>query len=289
MGNMIKAGAPKELFVKVKELNKIKPDIFLLSFDSVYLSKNSWPGQFLHIKIIKTILRRPFSVHCIKGKTVFILFRIRGRGTKILSEYKPGNRLNIIGPLGKGFNIRPQAKGQRPQKERNIIVAGGLGVAPLLFLAQRLTTVHSPYPNTLTGTSGHKQSIVHRLVLLGANTKKEILCEQEFKNMGYRVIIATEDDSKGYKGTVTGLLKKLSTIDYRLSTNIYACGPEAMFKGIKKVIGKSKNVNCQVSFEQFMGCGLGICCGCAIETKAGYKKVCKDGPVFDLKDIYGNK
>ena len=283
MGNMIKAGAPKELFVKVKELNKIKPDIFLLSFDSVYLSKNSCPGQFLHIKIIKTILRRPFSVHCVKGKTVFILFRIRGRGTKILSEYKPGDRLNIIGPLGKGFRVSPQSIVHSPQGERDIIVAGGLGVAPLLFLAQKLTTVNSPYPN------GHKQSIVHRLVLLGANTKKEILCEQEFKNMGYRVIIATEDGSKGYKGTAVGLLKKLTTNDYRLTTNIYACGPEAMFKGIKKVIGKNKNINCQVSFEQFMGCGLGICCGCAIETKAGYKKVCKDGPVFDLKDIYGNK
>jgi len=259
---------PKELTVKVKKLNKIKVDIYLLSFDSAYLSKNSYPGQFLHIKIIKTILRRPFSIHCVKGKTVFILFRIRGRGTQILSGYKPGDRVNIIGPLGKGFCLSGKS-------DKNILLAGGLGVAPLLFLAQRLTTVHS------------QQSIGHRLVLLGANTKKEILCEQEFKNMGFRVIIATEDGSKGYKGTVIEALKKILNTQYSiLTTNIYACGPEAMFKGIGKVIGRRKNINCQVSFEQFMGCGLGACCGCTIETKKGYQKVCKDGPVFDIKDIW---
>lgn len=271
---MIKANPSKELTVRVKKLNKIKADIFLLSFDSVYLSQNSCPGQFLHIKIIKTILRRPFSIHYIRGKTVFILFRIRGRGSKILSEYQPGDKLSIIGPLGKGFKVSQQSTVHSPQRERDVLIAGGLGVAPLLFLAQRLTTVHS------------QQSKVHRLVLLGASTKKEILCEQEFKNMGYRVIIATEDGSRDYKGTVTEVLKKILDTRYSiLTTNIYACGPEAMFKGIKKVIGKSRNINCQVSFEQFMGCGLGICCGCAIETKAGYKKVCKDGPVFNIKDV----
>ena len=269
---MRKARAPKELIVRVKKLNKIKTDIFLLSFDSAYLSKNSCPGQFLHIKIIKTILRRPFSIHCLKGKTVFILFRIRGRGTKMLSGYKPGDKLSIIGPLGKGFRLNSKS-------EKNILLAGGLGVAPLVFLAQRLKKV---IPLRAQVSSKFK---VKSLILLGAKNKKEILCEQEFKNMGYRVIIATEDGSKGYKGIVTGLLKKLLTIDYRLSTNIYTCGPEAMFKGIKKVIGKNENINCQVSFEQFMGCGLGVCCGCTIETKAGYKKVCKDGPVFNIKDV----
>ena len=257
----MKAGTPKELFVKIKKLNKIKTDIFLLSFDSAYLSKNSYPGQFLHIKIIKTILRRPFSIHCLKGKTVFILFRIRGRGTQILSGYKPGDKLSIIGPLGKGFCLNGGA-------EKNILLAGGLGVAPLVFLTDKL-----------------KKS--KPLVILGAKDKNDSIGADEFKKRGCKVYVATEDGSRGKKGTAVDILKSLSKkFNKSDKINIYTCGPEAMFKGIKKVIGKKKNISCQVSFEQFMGCGLGVCCGCTIETKKGYKKVCKDGPVFNMRDIW---
>ena len=257
----MKVGTPKELTVRVKKLNKIKADIFILSFDSAYISQNSYPGQFLHIKIIKTILRRPFSIHCLEGKTVFILFRVRGRGTKILSGYKPGDKLSIIGPLGKGFCLDGEA-------DKSILIAGGLGVAPLVFLADKL-----------------KES--KPLVILGAKNKNDSIGVDEFKKRGCEVHIATEDGSRGKKGTAVDILKSLSKkFNKSDKISIYTCGPEAMFKGIGKVIGKNKNINCQVSFEQFMGCGLGICCGCTIETKGGYRKVCKDGPVFDIKDIW---
>lgn len=261
MESMVKALTPKELFVKVKKLNKIRADIFLLSFESAYISKNSYPGQFLHIKIAKTILRRPFSIHCLKGKTVFILFRIRGRGTKILSGYKAGDKLNIIGPLGKGFRLNGKL-------QKNILIAGGLGVAPLVFLADKL-----------------KES--KPLVILGAKDKNDSICVDEFKRRGCKVYVATEDGSRGKKGTAVDILKSLSKkFNKSDKINIYTCGPEAMFKGIKKVIGGSRGIDCQVSFEQFMGCGLGVCCGCTIETKNGYRKVCKDGPVFNIKDIW---
>ena len=261
MENMMKTGAPKKLTVRVKKLNKIRPDVFLLSFDSAYLSKNSYPGQFLHIKIIKTILRRPFSIHCVKGKTVFILFRIRGRGTQILSGYKPGDKVNIIGPSGKGFCLNGKSG-------KNILLAGGLGVAPLVFLADKL-----------------KES--KPLVILGAKDKNDSICVDEFKRKGCKVYVVTEDGSRGKKGTAVDILKSLSKkFNKSDKINIYTCGPEAMFKGIKKVIGKSGNISCQASFEQFMGCGLGICCGCTIETKVGYKKVCKDGPVFNINDVF---
>ena len=257
----MKANSPKELTVRVKKLNKIKADIFLLSFDSAYISKHSYPGQFLHIKIIKTILRRPFSIHCLKGKTVFILFRVRGRGTKILSGYRPGDKLSIIGPLGKGFCLNGKA-------DESILIAGGLGVAPLVFLADKLK---KPKP----------------LVILGAKNKNDSIGVDEFKKRGCKVHIATEDGSKGKKGTAVDILKSLSKkFNKSDKISIYTCGPEAMFKGIGKIIGRNKNINCQVSFEQFMGCGLGVCCGCTIETKGGYRKVCKDGPVFDIKDIW---
>ena len=261
MESMIKAHTPKELTVRVKKLSKIKDDIFLLSFDSAYISKNSYPGQFLHIKIIRTILRRPFSIHCLKGKTIFILFRIRGRGTKILSGYKAGDKLSIIGPLGKGFCLNGKVK-------KNIFLAGGLGVAPLVFLADR---IEKPKP----------------LVILGAKNRNDSIGADEFKKRGCKVYVVTEDGSKGKKGTAVDILKSLfKKFNKSDKINIYTCGPEAMFKGIRKVIGKNKNITCQVSFEQFMGCGLGVCCGCTIETKGGYRKVCKDGPVFNIKDIW---
>jgi len=258
---MSKVSTPKELTLRVKKINKIKDDIFLLSFDSAYIAKNSYPGQFLHIKIIKTILRRPFSIHCIKGKTVSVLFRVRGRGTKILSEYKIKDKLDIIGPLGKGFCLDNKS-------EKNILLAGGLGVAPLVFLADKL--------------KGCKP-----IAILGAKDKFDVVCADEFKKRGCQVYVATEDGSKGKKGTAVDILKSLfNKINKSDKINLYTCGPEGMFKGIKKVIGKNKNINCQISFEQFMGCGLGTCCGCTIETKNGYKKVCKDGPVFKMEDVW---
>jgi len=252
----------KQLRVKVREIKKIKEDVFLLSFSSAYLAKQACPGNFLHFKINSVILRRPFSVHKIEKDKVFILFRVRGKGTKVFSESKKGDILDIIGPLGKGFKIG------RPAPDLiNVIIAGGIGVAPLVFLAQRLNKGRN-------------------IVLLGVKNKKEVLGESEFKKLGFKVYIAAEDGTRGVKGTVLDLLKDLlADFGFQSQVNIYSCGPAQMFYAMKKIVEKYPRVKCQVSFEQFMGCGLGVCCGCAIETKAGYKKVCKDGPVFGLEEI----
>jgi len=251
----------KQFKVEVKDIKRLKKDLFLLSFDSSWLAKTASPGQFLQLKINSVILRRPFSIHKVQKGTVYILFKVKGRGTKALSKIKKGARLDIIGPLGSGFKYDTQC-------ERRILLAGGIGVAPLMFLAQKLTGANN-------------------LVLLGAKNKNEILCEQEFKKLGFAVKVATDDGSRGYRGTVANLLRHiLRTTNNEQRTTIYACGPKEMFFEINKVLKKYPSVDCQVSFEQFMGCGLGICCACAIETKNGYKKVCKDGPVFNLKDIW---
>ena len=258
--------SPKQLKVKVKNLKKVKPDIFLLSFDSGYLAKNSYPGQFIHVRIEKTILRRPFSIHYIKGKTIYVLFRIKGRGTKVLSRYKNKDKLDIIGPLGIGFSFAKDKVGS----SNNILVAGGLGVAPLLFLSDKL--------------KGFKTTAI-----LGAKSERDVVCEEEFKKRGCKVYVTTEDGSKGKKATSTDLLKDIiNRVDRGQKINIYSCGPEAMFKEIKKVMDAiDVPVECEISFEQFMGCGLGVCCACVIETQKGFQKVCKDGPVFNLRDIWG--
>ncbi|MFA5271434.1 MAG: dihydroorotate dehydrogenase electron transfer subunit [Candidatus Omnitrophota bacterium] len=256
----------KELNLKIEALRKIKNDIYLLLLNSPYLASRAKPGQFIHVKVDDktTILRRPLSIHKVEKNLIYILFRVRGRGTKLLSQCKKGDSLNVIGPLGNGFDISVPAQ--------NILVAGGMGVAPLVFLAERLAT--------------GKKNKTKNLVLLGAKNKKEVLAEQEFKKFSFEIKIVTDDGSRGFKGNVVDLLKKtLTTHNSILTTNLYACGPKEMFYEIKKVTDKYPNTHVQVSFEQFMGCGLGVCCGCVIETKSGYKKVCKDGPVFDLSEI----
>jgi len=262
----------KQLKVKTVFLKKIKSDVFLLGLDSSYLANSARPGQFLHVKVDDktTILRRPLSIHKIEKNLVYILFRVRGRGTRLLANSKKGDVFDVIGPLGNGFSVtRP------PLHSQNILVAGGMGVAPLVFLAQKLAKIK----NSKLG--------IKNLVLLGAKSKKEVLAESEFKKLGFEINIATDDGTRGFKGSVVELLRKvLSNYQHNnLSTNIYACGPKEMFFEIKKVLEKYPKIQAQVSFEQFMGCGLGICYGCVIETKEGYKKVCKDGPVFDLKVI----
>lgn len=252
--------AAGKVITKIKQLKKIAAGVYLLSFDSPALAKKARPGQFLHLKIPGTVLRRPFSIHKVAGKTLHILFRVRGKGTALLAKYQPGDELDIIGPLGNGFRTRPRTK--------NILVAGGIGVAPLLFLAQALKGKNT--------------------VLLGAKNKKEVLCASDFKKLGFKIKVATDNGSQGLKGTVADLLKKFLVRKHASdqALNLYACGPEAMFKAVHKIVKDLPRINCQVSFEQFMGCGLGICCGCTIETKQGYKKVCKDGPVFDLAEVF---
>jgi dihydroorotate dehydrogenase electron transfer subunit len=262
----------RHLKIRIESLQALHPQIYLLKFKSPLLARAAQAGQFLHVKVDseKTILRRPLSIHAIEGSALFILFKVRGRGTRILSQYKKGDTLDVIGPLGNGFALPAQT--QSPLKQ--ILVAGGIGVAPLLFLAEKLRK---------SQTQNHKSQ---NLVLVGAKNKKEVFAEKEFKKLGFKVLIATDDGSRGFKGAVTELLKKeLLTLGPQLSASIYACGPKEMFLTIKRIIEPYPGIECQVSFEQFMGCGLGICCGCVIETAHGYKKVCKDGPVFDIKEI----
>ena len=162
------------------------------------------------------------------------------------------------------FNLEVKTKNRT-----NILVAGGIGVAPLVFLAQELS----------------KLKRNDNLILLGAKNSKEIVCEKELKSLGFKIKIATEDGSKGTKGTVIKLLdKELAKSNKQIY--IYACGPKEMFSAINRKIKKLPKIRCEVSFEQFMGCGLGVCCACSIKTKKGYKKTCKDGPVFNIKDIW---
>ena len=272
---------------------KISTGYFLLQLESSRIAKNPSPGQFLHIKCSSKnnpLLRRPFSIHRVIDKKIEILYKVVGKGTLCLSQRKKGEKLDCIGPLGKGFKFSktenrhsgiPHVVSQKPKTE-SILIAGGIGIAPLFFLAERIKELPiTPARNRQAG--GNYQLPIK--IFLGAKTKKEILCAGKLKNLGAKLHIATEDGSLGYKGLISNLLKKkLSTINHQLSTSIYACGPQGMLKEVA-LISKKHKIPCQVSFEQFMGCGIGICNACVIKTKHGYRRVCKDGPVFDAEEI----
>jgi len=169
--------------------------------------------------------------------------------------------LDLIGPLGKGFDYR------YAQNKRVILIGGGIGVAPLLFLSRAIKSMD-------------------KLILIGARTKGQILCEKEFKNFISDVKISTDDGSRGFSGRVTDLLKNLISIEPRSKKEIqlYACGPKPMLKEVCN-IAKAHNLQAQVSLEEHMGCGIGACLGCVVKTKNGLRRVCKEGPVFDAQEL----
>jgi len=235
-----------------------------LELESTEISRRSIAGQFINIKVNDSqapLLRRPLSIHSVHSSRIRLIYEAIGPGTQGLTKRKPGEFLDIIGPLGNGFNFSKTSS----KSSLNILVAGGMGVAPLVFLAQRLKLSKS-------------------LVLIGAKSKNCLLCIKEFQSLGCRVEVATDDGSSGFKGKVTDLLKKtLSTIDHRLLT-IYACGPKPMLK-VLSLIAAENQIQAQLSLEEHMACGIGACLGCAVQTKHGFKRVCHDGPVFLSEEL----
>lgn len=276
---------PSQVDAKIISNRKITKNYYSLNLGVPLGFEDAQPGQFVHIKISDSsepLLRRPFSIHRFtpaKPKSKFsldVLYELKGKGTRLLSAKREGEYLNILGPLGKGFEYRIK----NAKDQAHIIIAGGAGAAPLFFLADKLSQIQQ----------GNKNKI---MVLIGATTANKILCEKEFKELGCEVNIATEDASQGFKGSVMALFEKKILPDIEMHrqrgvkekvVDIYACGPEAMLTALAKIC-LIKKLPLQVSLEEFMGCGIGACLGCAIETKAGYRRVCHDGPVFCAQDI----
>ncbi|MCK4241039.1 MAG: dihydroorotate dehydrogenase electron transfer subunit [Candidatus Atribacteria bacterium] len=263
------------LNIKAKILLKkeVAPDVFLISLLAPLIVQQAIPGQFIHIKCSKNnypLLRRPLSIHRIdkeKGE-IFILFQVVGEGTKLLAQRAVGDDLNIIGPIGNGFNIYPKS-------QKIMIVGGGIGVAPLIALAEKSVA------------EGKEVR-----VLIGASKREMVIGEELFKSLGANVDISTEDGSYKYKGLVTDLLKEV--IQVWPPDQIFTCGPKAILKKIAD-IASSISINCQVSLEERMGCGIGACLGCVCKIKTKkkknnkeeyyYKRVCVDGPVFKASEV----
>jgi len=227
------------------------------------------PGQFVMLRIadrIAPLLRRPFSIYrMIEGnKGVEILYRVVGACTGILSEIREGESVDILGPLGNGFSL--------PKKEGGVfIVAGGIGVAPLVFLS-----------SYLVGEKGFETSTI--TVFLGARSKDDLLCRDDFSSLGLEVTVTTDDGSEGETCMITNPVE--AALKKTRPGVIYACGPSGMMKCLAGM-AEDYGVACQISLETVMACGFGACLGCAVESKDEnkYLHVCKDGPVFDSREI----
>lgn len=206
------------------------------------------------------LLRRPFSFHRRLGKDFQILYRVLGKLTHILKDKKTRDIVEIMGPLGNGF---PAAK----TKEKPILVAGGLGVAPLFALAE---TVAGENP----------------IFFLGAKNKEEVLCIDELKSIGINTIISTDNGSLGQKGLITDVLRDFLSRHSSLVTRhcLYACGPKPMLKNLSRLTKKIR-LKGYIALEENMACGMGACLSCVVNTRKGLKRVCKEGPVFPMGEI----
>jgi dihydroorotate dehydrogenase electron transfer subunit len=262
----------KDITAEVIENVEVGPGIFRLSLDAPQICCQAAPGQFAMIRVNSSqkstdpLLRRPLSIHNISRDNVQFLYKVLGRGTEMLTVAKPGDRVTVLAPLGNGYSIN--------KAKPACLVGGGMGIAPLLFLAEVMDKA---------------QYIERFAVLLGARNKSELLAVESFKKLSKADIkIATDDGSSGHSGFVTELLSEMNDQEKKL--NVYCCGPEPMMQKVASVCAQ-RQWGCQVSLEAIMACGMGACLGCAVNKKHildqdGYLHVCSDGPVFEAERIW---
>lgn len=241
---------------------------YLMGLASPEMVKEATPGQFVMLRVrsgIDPLLRRPFSICGIQADDIIlILYRVVGEGTSIMAGLKEGERVSVLGPLGKGFEL-PE------HNEEAVLVAGGIGIAPLIFLAQTLEKGECQF-------------------FAGFGSANEVI---DLDQIGYpqiKTAIATDDGTLGHAGFVTDLLESYLKDGNAKPKGIglFSCGPKPMLRRIAEIT-KGHGVPCQVSLESNMACGLGACLGCAVKASVNaereYQLVCQQGPVFPVEAI----
>lgn len=241
------------------ENRNIVPDYFLLRLKPAKTMGKVKPGQFVMLKIPgnEVFLRRPFSIYDYNGGILTIMYKVVGKGTEILCKTGAGTLTSVLGPLGNGFHIE--------QRDVYFAIAGGIGIAGIHFLIKSLNEKAT--------------------VFFGCSSFIETALLDDIAHLN--TMISTLDGSYGYKGNVVEMLKKQLESSENANRELFVCGPEGMLINLKKTINREK-IPCQVLVEERMACGLGLCFGCVkktIDENEPYKRVCKEGPVFDLWEI----
>ncbi|MCL1874579.1 MAG: dihydroorotate dehydrogenase electron transfer subunit [Clostridiales bacterium] len=246
---------------KVLQQKQLSPDFFRLDLAAPQIAAAGLAGQFVMVKTAPgydPYLKRPFGISSFAGAGISLVYRLVGRGTKLMSELRSGDYLELTGPLGQPWQIKGVKK--------SLLVGGGTGIAPLVALAQVL-----------------KQQGAEIYICLGANDGPGLICREELAACG-KVYLVTMDGSMGAKGLVTLILP--GEIDF---DGVYACGPKPMLAAVAAWAEK-RDLPCQVSLEAHMGCGLGTCMGCVCPVKsrdgqAIYQRICREGPVFPAGEV----
>jgi dihydroorotate dehydrogenase electron transfer subunit len=213
------------------------------------------PGQFVMVKVnsgYEPFLRRPFAILLRQEHTLELLYKVKGGGTRLLSELRPGESVGVLGPLGSGFTI-PE------ENEEPVYIAGGTGLPPILSLAETLR---------------------RGILIFGAQTGGDIPLLSRIEAIeGIRLNVTTEDGSMGSKGIATDMLDTVLQ-EAKGPVTLYACGPKGMLRTVSET-AQMVGSRCEVSLEEYMSCGFGVCSGCVVETTNGNLRVCREGPVFD--------
>lgn len=248
----------------IRKNEKVAKDIYRMVLSVPEISGAAKPGQFVNLRLdekLDPLLRRPISLHEIDPEegTVSMLYLVVGKGTELLSKMEPGEKIDVLGPLGNGFTTEFEG-------EYAVLAGGGIGIAPLYPLAKALCE--------------QKKKVI---LAVGAKNEAYLTDTAPYEELGVEVHIATDDGSFGRKGFVTDLileLKEAGKCDY-----VYACGPTPMLRSVENAAA-AHDIKGQVSTESNMGCGLGVCLCCPNKVKAGgYKRTCVDGPVFEIGEL----
>jgi len=241
-----------------------------LGFECPEIAREAAPGMFVMVREARPrgyLLNRPFSIGNVDDDTIEIYYDTVGTATRAFAALDKGDELDVFGPLGNGFTLETGAA-------LNVLVAGGIGIAPFPFLAIELA---------------QRNQGGRTVMLAGFRTSESIILEQLFDEIDVEYKVATDDGSRGFKGLVTALFEQELDENADKKVAVYSCGPEPMLKRVAQITAE-RNVRCEVSLEQRMACGVGACLVCACSTKTAdggstYKMVCKDGPVFDARDV----
>ena len=239
----------QNVILEIVSNEKVGKDVFLMTLKGD-LSSIKNPGEFVEIKLDNYYLRRPISVCDFTNNSLTLLYKVLGHGTKDMSNYEKGKKLDVLVNLGNGFDVN---KANKP-----LLIAGGIGIAPMFALARFFN-----------------ERNIRPTIIYGAASKDDLVLLDKLKELG-DLLVCTDDGSLGYKGNPVSYLQAKG-IEF---DKYYACGPQVMLKYLSMASSEG-----YVSLEARMGCGFGACMGCSIQTTKGPQRVCKEGPVFEAGEV----
>jgi dihydroorotate dehydrogenase electron transfer subunit len=267
--------AAQKLLLTVVNQQQVAPSYHRLRFASEHIARMAQAGQFVHIlprseHIHDPLLRRAFSILSVQNDTFEIMYRRVGKGTGLMTLWQAGHKVDAIGPLGKPFALFSE---EDSPCTFPLLVGGGVGVPPLAMLAAQ-------------NLPGEKR------ILIGGRSKDDILCRDDFARCGVTIEVATEDGSEGHKGLVTELLERHLENASRSGMKfcVYSCGPLPMLRAVAALCSRER-IPCQISLEESMPCGIGICNGCVVpivgagDEYGRYRRICMEGPVMHAQDV----